>query len=390
MTRYVRGCSIYKPKARSRRTDPYLVAWTDASGDRHTKSTSTDIRIAIQVANEIAMRKDAAVHGLIDARADRYAAANVKPINDHIDTFEKYLIAKGDTEAYAKETAAIVRRVMTEAKANHIPDLVPGDIQTAIKNMPRLRVADITLSNRSLDKAVRACKNFGKYLKRNHLSAHHPLEDLTHYDPKADRRRIRRAIDVEDVLNLIDAAEQGPTRAGMSSADRAMLYRVATATGLRFGSLMSMTRESFIVNTPAPFVRVVARFVKSRKAREIPLRADLVDLLRPWLAGKKQGERVWHLSRGVRFMDAFRADLKAAGIAYQDEAGHFFDFHAQRNQFITAIVRSAGLKVAQDLAGHSTPALTADYARMNFSDYSKALEGLPPMKKRIKREGGVA
>lgn len=36
------------------------------------------------------------------------------------------------------------------------------------------------------------------------------------------------------------------------------------------------------------------------------------------------------------------------------------------------------LKVAQDLAGHSTPALTAKYMRPGMRNYRDALKHLPP------------
>jgi integrase len=393
MTRYVRGVSIYKPKARSRRTDPYILAWKDANGQRRTRTASTDLRIAIQLANEIALRNDAAVLGLIDPNTDRHAAANQKPIDKHADDFREWLIARGATGHYARETSRLVLRVMNAARISRITDINPGDVQRAIKALPRQRVAEGTLSNRQLDKAVRACKRFGAYLRKSNYVAVHPLIDLAHYDAEADRRRVRRAVDPDDVIALIDAADRGPVLAGMPGSERAQLYRCATATGLRFGSLVSLVPESFVLNSPAPFVRVTARFMKNRKTRELPLRADLVELLKPWLATKRIGQPVFAKKRGAKFMDAFRSDLKAAGIAYRDDAGHFFDFHAQRNQFITAVVRSAGLKAAQDLAGHSTPLLTARYARLNYDDYRKALDGLPALAKQHKpkgKSGGVA
>jgi hypothetical protein len=57
----------------------------------------------------------------------------------------------------------------------------------------------------------------------------------------------------------------------------------------------------------------------------------------------------------------FRADLEAAGIEYQDEAGLVADFHALRHTFITNLA-NGGVhpKIAQALARHSTITLTMD------------------------------
>jgi len=74
-----------------------------------------------------------------------------------------------------------------------------------------------------------------------------------------------------------------------------------------------------------------------------------------------------------------RIDLKAAGIPYRDEAGHYFDFHALRGQFITDLGgNGVGLQEAQKLARHSDPRLTANhYTHLSISDLSAAVSRLP-------------
>ena len=76
-----------------------------------------------------------------------------------------------------------------------------------------------------------------------------------------------------------------------------------------------------------------------------------------------------------------RADLSAAGVPFEDEAGHVYDFHALRHQFITDMVR-AGVhpKDAQALARHSTIDLTMNrYAHVRKADLAAALAKLPPV-----------
>ena len=73
-----------------------------------------------------------------------------------------------------------------------------------------------------------------------------------------------------------------------------------------------------------------------------------------------------------------RADLEAAGIAYEaDDA--IADFHSLRGFYISALIRSgASIKTTQTLARHSTPTLTlARYAKINIHDVTGAIANLP-------------
>ena len=73
-----------------------------------------------------------------------------------------------------------------------------------------------------------------------------------------------------------------------------------------------------------------------------------------------------------------RIDLDAAGIAYATDDG-IADFHSLRHSFISNLV-SGGVhpKLAQQLARHSTIALTMDrYTHVGLLDMTAALESLP-------------
>ena len=85
----------------------------------------------------------------------------------------------------------------------------------------------------------------------------------------------------------------------------------------------------------------------------------------------------WASDRGATKMP--RHDLRAAEVAYIDEAGHVFNFHALRHQFISMLA-SAGIhpKTAQELARRSDINLTMKrYTHVRLSDLSAALRELP-------------
>ncbi len=76
--------SIYKRSGKG----AYIVSWHDHEGRRQTKSSRTTDR---KVAERIAAKEEAQValrrEGVVDARQDRFAAANRRPLAEHIDEY---------------------------------------------------------------------------------------------------------------------------------------------------------------------------------------------------------------------------------------------------------------------------------------------------------------
>jgi len=156
-----------------------------------------------------------------------------------------------------------------------------------------------------------------------------------------------------------------------------MLYRVALGTGFRANELRSLTPESFDLDGEPPTVTVEAGYSKRRRMDEQPIRRDLAELLREWLADKTPGKRVFAL--GDKPAKMMREDLQAAGIPYRDAGGRVADFHSLRACYISGIQRGgASVKVVQELARHSDPKLTLNtYTHLRVSDKTAALEALP-------------
>jgi len=164
----------------------------------------------------------------------------------------------------------------------------------------------------------------------------------------------------------------------MCVPQRAMLYRLAAGTGFRLSELKSLTPRSFNLDADTPTVTVEAAYSKRRRQDVQPMRLDLAEVLRPFLATLDAEECIW-AKVPSNMAPIIRADLETAGIDPVDDAGRVIDFHSLRHTYITRLA-TAGVppRVAQSLARHSTITLTMDrYSHVRLADESAALEALP-------------
>ena len=383
--------SLYKKVAGG----PWIAAWYDNDRKRHERSTrTTDRRAAERIlakhVAEVALRRD----GVVDPKADQFARASRRALEEHLKEFHADLMAKGNTKQHARETHELARRVVRYGRVERIHDLMPVRIQAAIQ-----QIRDAGRSLRTCNKALRAIKSFSRWLVRDHRAPVDTLIHLKSYNVDTDRRLERRAVSDDELAYLIAAAECSPQRMGMSGADRAMAYRLAVGTGFRVGELRCLKPSSFDLSGNPPTVALPAGYSKRRRYDVQPIRQDLAERIRSWLDENPDGELLCRLPNHTA--DMLRADLKAARSTWiekagnnvaererreqsaflrpYDDAGRSADFHALRHTYITRLVSSgASVKVAQELARHSTPTLTIGrYAHARLHDLSAALDALP-------------
>jgi integrase/recombinase XerC len=132
-----------------------------------------------------------------------------------------------------------------------------------------------------------------------------------------------------------------------------------------------------------PNVTLPARHAKNKKTKVQPLPPDIAELLRDYLVGKPDGQPIWGgtWARDRRGAEMLRGDLVAAGIPYIVEGPDgplYADFHSLRHSYLTLGGRAGiELRTLQELAGHSTPVLTARYSHRRLHDLAGAIEKLP-------------
>ena len=392
--------SIY----RRRKKGPYYITYFVRPGVRKTlkgcKDKAATEAVARKLEGDAMLRRE----GVIDPKNDRYAAAEAKPLKDHLADLVVVLKAKAVTVKQAETVEARVTHILALCKAEHVSQISPSAVQRALGTIreagaskrSRKRGASLQTCNHYL----RAIKQFTRWLWRDGRAREDQLTHLSGFNVQLDRRHDRRALTDDELAWLIQGAEQGPAAYGMTGPNRAILYEVAVGTGFRANELRNLVPESFDLDTDPPTVTVEAAYSKHRRKDVQPIRRDLADALRPWLAGKPSAQPVFCIPHDAAKM--LRADLNAARegwlkearspeerkewdesdfLAYRNSAGDVADFHALRHTYVSRLVRSgANIKVAQELARHSTPTLTLGrYAHMEIVDRQRALDALPSL-----------
>ncbi len=357
--------SIVKPKGKSK----YVSFYFDENGRRRKKTGATDKavtqRIARGLENRVALRRE----GIINSRDDACQRHEARPLGDHIEDWQADLIAKGDTPKHAALFADRARRLVAvmlganpdEVDAQNKPrrerdearerlsrrlaggrlsDLAPSRVQVALASF---RAAGRSLQ--TLNDYRSAIRGFSRWCWKDGRLRDDPLVGVTGYNVKEDR---------------------------------ALCYRLAVASGLRYAEIKSITPESFDFG-PRPSVTVAAGYTKNGEPATLPLPEDLAADLSAFVSASPPRSTVFLLPDKAPAM--LRRDLKAAGLPYRDEVGRVFDFHALRCQCAT-LADAAGVspRVVQTLMRHSTLELTGRYTRPRMHDIEGATAALPSLR----------
>jgi hypothetical protein len=121
---------------------------------------------------------------------------------------------------------------------------------------------------------------------------------------------------------------------------------------------------------------IEATVTKNGKETKLPVPDAPANLLRPWLADKMEGEKLWP---GLWHDDAaemLRKDLKAAGIEYETKAG-VLDFHATRHTAITQGSRVMNVVDLKAFARHAKIETTMRYVHTQDQALRNGVEKLP-------------
>jgi integrase len=401
------------------------------------------VRVPLSESKETARRMLAKLKGDAQLASvgitDRFAQHRARALLDHLADFRRYLAAHGNTKGHVSKTHSRAKAVIDGAKFETLDDLEATTVVEFLADLRSQRAAKAELNSKqewyrraelaavlginrnSVARMLRrlnltgegkgkarrysretvaavqeqlrdgagiatsnhyltAVKGFTRWLARNRRIAADPLAHLERLNAEGDVRRPRRALREDVFLRFVETTGAGKPFRRLTGPDRLVLYTLAANTGFRANELASLTPAAFDLQNERPTVTVRAGYSKRRREDEQPLRADVAEMFRQYMAGKPKKQPLWPGTWPDVAAEMIRVDLAAVGIPYQDDDGRYFDFHAMRGQFISFLAaRGVHPKVAQTLARHSTITLTMDYyTHLDVLDVSGALEKLPP------------
>ncbi len=323
------------------------------------------------------------------ATADAATGAVARAIDDYLATLTG--------EAHRKDTGRYLRRLATAFRWQRLVDLRREDLERwlAAESRPGEEGRPVR-SARTRNAHIVAVNSFCNWLVVVNRITANPFARMPKANTDADRRRPRRALTPAELVRLVDAARKAPERPPLrprtgngkptarpaerlSGARRAEVYTVLAQTGLRVGELARLTVADVCLDGRVPHISLSASITKNGRDDIIPLRADLVDLLRARVEGRPAGAPLYPIPKDL--IRRFHADCRRAGIPRTDDRGRVVDIHALRTTFGTGLA-AAGVPLitAQKLMRHSDPKLTANvYTDPRLLDMAGAVEALSPI-----------
>jgi integrase len=321
----------------------------------------------------LSIKKPLAKIGLLDP--SRVALA--RPLMEHLDEYIAELLANGVTVKHATLKRARTTKLLKACGFQFWSDISGSKVQrylTDLHNQGKGRSAKTTnFYAHGIGALVRWMVKTGR-------AKDNPLGEITLLNEHLDRRHDRRALTIDELKRLLQAARTGPVRGGMIGEERAFLYMLAVETGLRANELRTLTKGNLDLDASPPTITVAASFSKHRRQDTLALRPATAAVLRERLKLALPNALVISVPKAPS--ELIKADLETAGIAYRDAMGKFRDFHALRHTAITLLVQNGvHPRTVQAFARHSSIELTMQvYTHPALLDQASALTKLPDLR----------
>ena len=440
----------------------YTAKFRDGSGIVRKVSTGCrDESAARSILGKLERRAELVKGEVLSAVEDAVIDHQSTPLANHIAAFIDHQKAKGVSRRL-NDTRSQLQRVAADCGFRRLADLDATALERWLLEQTAKGMSAGT-RNQYRGAWVGFC-NWCMKTRPPRLLAN-PFSKVPKADEKADPRRTRRALTEAELTRLLDVARRRPlldrmtvhrgTRQGevygrlrpevqrrleRLGQERALIYKTLVLTGLRKGELASITVGQVVLDADTPHLVLNAADEKNREGSTIPLRADLADDLRRWLADRAMAlQEAARATPAVRFdskhqkrqkrnqSDSTRReghfcqalttlptlptdtplftvpaglvrildrDLVAAGIARRvkgadgkvrinkrDERGRTVDVHALRHTFGTLLSKGGvSPRTAQAAMRHSSIDLTMNvYTDPKLLDVAGAMEALPAL-----------
>ena len=368
---------------------PWIVRWFDHAGRRVQRSTRTTDkraaeRIAAKLTGDAALRRE----GVVDAMEDGFAQADRVPLAEHVAAYLAHCAAAGHAPAAIAEKRRHLARLLDSTGAGRLSDLTADALERHLRGL-----REAGLSARTWNFARQIAVAFANWTVRTGRAKRNALAVAPRLDEDRDRRRVRRALDDDELARLLAVAEEH---------GRKCWYMLAALAGLRRGDLKRLRwgAVDLAVGT------ITISDGKAKRTDVVPLHPQLAEALAELAAERPALPTAKVFATAVTSVtvakDLLRAGiarrepvLDAAGepvmigtgkrahartrITTEDAQGRVVDLHALRTTLGTNLAR-AGVapQLAQRVLRHADYRTTAKhYTVLGVQDVRRAVEALP-------------
>ena len=402
---------------------------------------------ALSVLKTLTDRAERVRSGILSSAEDTIADHQGAPLSEHFDAYVEHLEAKRVSKTHQDDRERNLRRLAIDCRFARLRDLD----RRALEHWLTVR-ADSGMSARSRNAYRAAAIAFCNWCVESRRLIGNPFVGTPKANERVDPRRKRRSLTEDELRRLVKVARLRPlaevgraivrrpdadvrgdgrsrrtwTRALLTlenidaaehrardlladrpnriselervGRERSLTLKTLVLTGLRKSELDALAVKHLEFGGDVSHAVLDAADEKAGRGAEIPLRADLANDLRHWLADKLQAVRAQARAAGeaipatlppetplfnvptglVRILDR---DLAAAGIAKRDDRGRTVDVHALRTTFATHLGKGGvPLRTTQAAMRHSDPRLTANaYTDPRLLDIAGAMDVLPEL-----------
>ena len=441
----------------------YVANYRDGGGFVQTVPTGCrDEDAARSVLGELERRAELVKSRVISAEQDSIANQQDVPFAEHVEAFLDRRTKRAPNGV--AETRQNNERSRLTRLANECGFRVLSDLRSELLDRwMRDRLADGMFAA-NINEFRNDLVIFANWCIRNKRLLVNPFNDVPKLDASANPRRKRRAMTEAELLKLLRVARWRPlaefgrlptkrktddskaargtntskrrqwtysplTLDDLESAvergrerlkdnpqfiakqerlgrERALIFKTLLLTGLRKGELAAVTVGHLELGGTLPVIVMNSDETKNRQSADLPIRTDLADDLRKWLAALQNerhgasdadGERValtfqrdagdalpldtplFRVPKGL--LRILNRDLATAGIPKRDERGRTLDVHSMRTSLSTLLSKGGvAPRTAQAALRHSDIKLTmTTYTDPKLLDVQGALDSLPQL-----------
>jgi integrase len=342
---------------------------------------ATSKSVSETMLGELIRKAEAGEAGLVDT----VVVSKDLLLKDQITEFREYVRARGktsETQIDLQETR--LRKVVAGCNWQRIRDMDGEDAAKYLAERRGKTRKDGGISIQTSNFYRTHLRSFGDWLLKKKRIKDNPFHDLKPLDANVDRKHARRDLAEEEVERLLKATQTSErVYRGLTGRSRAWLYLMASATGFRASELASLTPRHFDLDSDPPVVKLARRQTKNKKGSPgQPLPSAMVPMLRPWLAELDPNSPLWPGTWPEKAAQMLKKDLAECVppipyVVQGIDGPEFADLHSLRHYYVTALSKSATIKVAQMAARHSSVSITEKYTHARLGEIATAVNLLP-------------